>query len=74
MKYEVIRDFVDVQSDNHLYRVGESFPYDGANVSEDRCAELASEKNRCGIALIKPIEVEEKNVVEKPKKSKKKEK
>jgi hypothetical protein len=76
MKYEVIRDFVDVQNDNHLYRVGDPFPYNGADVSEERIDELASDKNRCGIALIKAIEVDEPvvEVEKKPKKEKKKEK
>lgn len=74
MKYEVIKDFVDIQSDNHLYRVGDSFPYNGADVSEERIDELASDKNRCGVALIRSLEVKEKNIVEKPKKSNKKEK
>jgi hypothetical protein len=68
--YEVIKDFVDVQNNNHLYRVGDSFPYNGADVSEDRCAELASTSNRCGVALIKAIDKAEK----KSKKTKKKEK
>ena len=68
--YEVIKDFVDVQNNNHLYRVGDSFPYNGADVSEDRCAELASTSNRCGVVLIKAIAKAEK----KSKKTKKKEK
>ena len=74
--YEVIKDFVDVQNNNHLYRVGDSFPYNGADVSKDRCAELASTSNRCGVVLIKAIEVDEPvvKVEKKAKKSNKKEK
>lgn len=74
--YEVIRDFVDVQDNNHLYRVGDSFPYNGADVSKDRCAELASTSNRCGVVLIKAIEANEPvvKVEKKSKKSNKKEK
>ncbi len=78
MKYEVIKNFVDLQGDNHLYRVGDPFPYNGADVSEERIDELASDKNRCGIALIKsieePIEVSEEKTEDKPKKKNKKEK
>ena len=76
MKYEVIRDFVDIQDDNHLYRTRDSFPRAGVDVSEDRASELASDSNRCGVALIKAIEVDEPvvEVEKKPKKEKKKEK
>lgn len=83
MKYEVIKDFVDVQNDNHLYRVGDPFPYNDADVSEERIDELASDKNRVGVVLIRSVEDENENGVEdskvdiaeeKPKKNKKKEK
>ena len=74
--YEVIRDFVDVQDNNHFYSTGDSFPRAGVDVSKDRCAELASTSNRCGVVLIKAIEVDEPvaKVEKKSKKSNKKEK
>lgn len=59
MKYEVIRDFVDIQDDNHLYRTRDSFPRAGVEVSEERIAELASAENRCGAALIMSTGVNE---------------
>ena len=76
MKYEVIRDFVDIQDDNYMYSTGDEFPRAGVDVSEDRASELASDANRCGVALIKAIEVDEPvvEVEKKPKKEKKKEK
>ena len=58
MKYEVVRDFVDVQDGNYMYRAGDFFPRNGADVSEERIAELASTENRCGIVLIEPLEIE----------------
>lgn len=76
MKYEVIKGFVDIQDDNYMYSTGDEFPRAGVDVSEDRTSELASDSNRCGVALIKAIEVDEPvvEVEKKPKKTKKKEK
>lgn len=76
MKYEVIKGFVDIQDDNYMYSTGDEFPRAGVDVSEDRASELASDSNRCGVALIKAIEVDEPvvEVEKKPKKEKKKEK
>ena len=52
--YEALRDFLDV-IDNHLYHAGDSFPRAGVRVSKARIAELASDKNRCGVPLIKTL-------------------
>ena len=59
MMHEVIKSFVDVQDDNHIYHEGDFFPRDGVDVSEDRIAELASTSNRCGVVLIKTNKIDE---------------
>ena len=52
MKYTVIEAFVDLQDNNHLYRVGDEFPHPGKDVSFARIDELASAKNLLGKPLI----------------------
>ena len=60
--YRVINRFFDLQDNNHAYSVGDTFPHNGVEVDAERIAELASDKNRLGVPLIK----------ETPKKPKKK--
>lgn len=52
MNYTVIREFTDTRDDGHLYRVGDQFPRPAATPSPQRIAELASNGNRLGTALI----------------------
>lgn len=54
--YEVIKDFVDIQDNNYLYRAGDAFPRVGVEAGKDRIRELLLGKNRCGEALIKELE------------------
>ena len=49
--YRVVRDFFDLTS-NHAYSVGDVFPYDGADIVEDRIAELSGFNNKIGVPLI----------------------
>lgn len=60
--YKVISFFTDLQDFNHPYKVGDVFPRQGMNVSEERLKELAGSKNKQGKPLIEKIE--EKIVVE----------
>lgn len=53
--YKVIKFFVDLQDNNQPYNVGDTFPRNGLNVSEERLAELASSKNKQGVPLIELI-------------------
>lgn len=46
MSYEVIREFTDLQDNNHPYSVGDPYPRDGLEVTKDRISELAGEHNR----------------------------
>lgn len=56
-KYEVIDFFTDLRDYDHPYNVGDEFPRQGVTVSEERLAELSSDKNRQGRPLIKAVEV-----------------
>lgn len=56
--YKVINFFTDLQDFNHPYKVGDVFPRQGMNVSEDRLKELAGSRNKQGKPLIKKIEEE----------------
>ena len=63
--YKVIKAFCDLKDNNHVYSVGDAFPHNGVEVDAERIAELASDKNRRGVPLIKEI-------AEKPKRKRKK--
>lgn len=52
--YTVISRFIDMKH-NHEYKVGDTYPKDGTEVSEDRISELLSDKNRMNTPLIKEI-------------------
>lgn len=54
--YEVIRDFTDLQDNEYPYSVGDVFPRDGLEVSEERIKELSSSKNLQKRPLIKKVE------------------
>ena len=53
--YKVVCRFADMQDGNHIYEVGDVFPWDGRDVADDRIAELASKDNKIGVPLIKAI-------------------
>ena len=46
--YKVIESFTDLQDNNYVYYVGDTFPHNGVEVVAERIAELASDKNRRG--------------------------
>lgn len=62
--YKAISYFKDMKDNMHSYNPGDKFPRDGLEVSEERIAELASDKNRRGKAVIELVE--EKKVYKKP--------
>lgn len=47
-----IKLFTDLQDGDHLYEVGDPFPREGLEVSEERIKELASSNNLQGTPLI----------------------
>lgn len=53
MSYKVTKYFTDLTDGGHPYHVGDAFPREGVEVSEDRIKELSSANNKRGIALIK---------------------
>ena len=63
--YKVIKSFTDLQDNNYVYSVGDTFPRNGVEVGAERVAELSSDKNLQGVPLIE-------EVVEKPKRTRKK--
>ena len=64
--YRVIHTFVDLCDKHYIYRPGDVFPRDGIDVSADRIAELASEKNKIGKPVIEEVPGEKKMPYEKP--------
>ena len=57
-------------SDGHLYREGESFPFDGREIPKERLEELESGRNRAGLRLIRvQDEPEEAPKAEEPEKA-----
>jgi hypothetical protein len=52
MVYTVIHDFADLQDGEHIYREGDTFPRSGVKPTSSRIAELLSNGNRIGTALI----------------------
>ncbi len=56
MKYRVIRDFVDLQDDKHLYAVGDEYPRKGYEPKAYRVEELAGAYNLQHCPLIEKVE------------------
>ena len=64
--YKVIKKFHDLQDATktksgevyHEYNVGDVFPRDGVEVSEERLAELAGSDNKQGVPLIELVQEE----------------
>ena len=53
-------------TDGHLYREGDSFPFDGREVGADRLEELTSGHNRAGLRLLKEIPTKAEEAPETP--------
>lgn len=54
--YKVVKFFQDLKDNNFQYEAGDIYPREGLKVSEERLAELASDKNLRGEILIKKVE------------------
>ncbi|MCL2865625.1 MAG: hypothetical protein FWE25_08810 [Lachnospiraceae bacterium] len=50
--YRVIKGFIDFHDQNHKYKIGDTFPRVGIQVTDRRIAELAGRNNRQGEPLI----------------------
>jgi len=55
MMYKVVKYFLDLEDNNHVYNVGDVFPHDGAVASDERIAELAGSNNKQGQPLIRIV-------------------
>jgi len=58
--YQVIRFFTDLKDNDYAYKVGDTFPREGVEVSEERLAELAGSDNKQGTPLIKKVRAKRK--------------
>ena len=56
--YYSLREWRD-NSDGHLYREGEPFPFDGREITKERLDSLESGHNRAGLRLIRAEEVQD---------------
>ena len=54
--YKVVERFADLQDNNHVYEVGDAFPRQGLDASEERLAELAGSHNKQHKPLIVKVE------------------
>lgn len=54
--YVVIKAFTDLHDNNYAYKVGDTFPRLGVEVSDKRISELAGANNKQHTPLIKPME------------------
>lgn len=68
--YRVIEYFEDLQDNSRPYEVGDIYPKGDIKPTKERFIELATDKNRRHIPLIKKVDEPK---VEKPKKATKKE-
>ena len=59
--YIIIKEFTDLQDDNHSYYLGRIYPYNKKDVSSERVEELLSDKNKLKEPLIKEVSLEEMN-------------
>lgn len=57
-KYVVIKDFKDLQDNNHIYRVGDKYPRKG-RPKKERIEELLGNENQIGEPLIAKVDGEE---------------
>jgi hypothetical protein len=53
--YKVIRAFFDLTDKNRLYKVGDTYPAEGAKANKKRIEELATGTNRNGKIYIEEI-------------------
>lgn len=55
MEYKVIKQFQDLQDNDHIYNVGDLYPRQG-EVNTERAEELANSENKIGVPLIEVVE------------------
>lgn len=55
--YKVIKYFTDLHDGDHPYNVGDIFPREGIQITEERFQELAGSDNKQGTPLIGLVEL-----------------
>lgn len=53
--YLVIRNFTDIEDNNHHYAIGDKYPRKGKRPSKARVEALMNGNNRSGLKLIKEV-------------------
>ena len=53
--YKVVKRFADLKDNSRIYEVGDTYPRKNFKPSDERIAELASDKNKQGAPLIKEV-------------------
>lgn len=56
MKYKVLKMFTDLQDNRYVYNVGDTYPREGIEPTENRIAELSGKFNKQGVPLIEAVE------------------
>jgi hypothetical protein len=56
-KYKVIKNFTDLQDENHVYRKGDKYPRSG-RAKKERVEELSGSENGLGYAVIEEVDEE----------------
>lgn len=54
-KFIVVKDFTDLQDDNHVYRAGDKYPRSG-RAKKERLEELSSGSNRRSEPVIEEVD------------------
>jgi hypothetical protein len=55
VKYQVIKDFADLEDNRYTYHVGDKYPHKG-RVKKERIDELLGTENKLGLAVIKELD------------------
>lgn len=53
--YKVIAKFADLEDKKHIYQIGDVYPREGSEPTEERIAFLASDQNKLGTPVIKLV-------------------
>ena len=58
-KYEVVKDFTDLNDEDYVYTKGDKYPRSG-RAKKERIEELSTKKNKRGEVLIKEVKEDDK--------------
>ena len=64
--YKAIEYFTDLKDNEYEYKAGDTYPRKGYEPSEERIAELASDKNKRGRAVIELVVASKIAVIDEP--------